>query len=236
MIQRRTGESVVVRWDQNRALWHQLNSPCLEKEEGCLWPQEHNSPLSNRRWKHMLWGCFNSKGTGQLHHIKGTMDGAMYHQGQGIWKWVVDGYSSMTMTQNTQPRQQRSGSRKKHIKVLEWPSQSPDHNPIENLWRELKVRVAKHQPRILNDLERICKEEWDKIPPEMCKPGGQLQETSDLCDCQQGFFHQVPSHVLQRGQILISLNKMQIYNFFEMHFSGFFVAYSVSHLFNTNLP
>ncbi len=58
--------------------------------------------------------------------------------------------------------------KKKHIKVLEWPSQSPDLHPIENLWRELKVRVAKHQPRNLNDLERICKEVWDKIPPEMC--------------------------------------------------------------------
>ncbi len=30
------------------------------------------------------------------------------------------------------------------------------------------VRVAKRQPWNLNDLERICKEEWDKIPPEMC--------------------------------------------------------------------
>ncbi len=29
-------------------------------------------------------------------------------------------------------------------------------NKVENLWRELKVRVAKHQPRNLNDLERIC--------------------------------------------------------------------------------
>uniref|UniRef100_A0A4W5L843 Uncharacterized protein n=1 Tax=Hucho hucho TaxID=62062 RepID=A0A4W5L843_9TELE len=47
-------------------------------------------------------------------------------------------------------------SEKKHIKVLEWPSQ------------ELKARVAKRQPRNLNDLEKICKEEWDKIPPEMC--------------------------------------------------------------------
>ena len=28
----------------------------------------------------MLWGCFSAKWTGQLHHIKGTMDGAMYHK------------------------------------------------------------------------------------------------------------------------------------------------------------
>ncbi len=84
--------------------------------------------------------------------------------------------------------------KKQHIKVLEWASQSPDLHPIENMWRELKVRVAKHQPLNLNDLERICKEEWDKNPSwDVCKPGGQLKETSDLCDCQQGFCHQVLS-------------------------------------------
>ncbi len=51
---------------------------------------------------------------------------------------------------------------KKHIKVLEWPSQSPDLHHIDTLWRELNVRVDKLQSRNLNDLERICKEEWDK--------------------------------------------------------------------------
>ncbi len=58
--------------------------------------------------------------------------------------------------------------KKKHIKILKWPSQPPDINPKENLWRELKLPVAKCQSQNLNDLERICKQEWDKIPPEMC--------------------------------------------------------------------
>ncbi|KAI4881832.1 hypothetical protein NFI96_032234 [Prochilodus magdalenae] len=58
--------------------------------------------------------------------------------------------------------------RKKHIKVLEWPSQPPDLNPIEDLWRELKLRVAQRQPRNLADLEKICVEEWVEIPAAVC--------------------------------------------------------------------
>jgi len=52
--------------------------------------------------------------------------------------------------------------------VREGPSPSPDLNPIENLWRELKLPEAKHQPQNLQDLERVFREEWTNILPEMC--------------------------------------------------------------------
>ncbi len=54
------------------------------------------------------------------------------------------------MTQNTQPRQQRSGSRRSTLRS--WSGLASLQNPIENLWRELKVRVAKRQPRFRGEV------------------------------------------------------------------------------------
>ncbi len=45
------------------------------------------------------------------------------------------------------------------VTVLEWPSQSPDLNPVEHLWRDLKMAVHQRLPSNLTELERICKEE-----------------------------------------------------------------------------
>ncbi|ROL47399.1 Rhotekin [Anabarilius grahami] len=55
------------------------------------------------------------------------------------------------------------------VSVLEWPSQSPDLNSIEHLWRDLKMAVHQRLPSNLTELERICKEEWQGIPKSRCE-------------------------------------------------------------------
>lgn len=57
---------------------------------------------------------------------------------------------------------------KKHIAVTEWPRQSVDLSSIENLWKELKQRVAKRYPGNLKDLREFGFRESAKIPPELC--------------------------------------------------------------------
>jgi transposase len=54
------------------------------------------------------------------------------------------------------------------VNVLEWPSQSPDLNPIEYLWAELKKRVQARRPSNLTQLHNLCQEEWAKINPTYC--------------------------------------------------------------------
>ena len=55
-----------------------------------------------------------------------------------------------------------------NVKVLELPSQSPDLNPIENLWAEPKKRVRDTRPTNLTHLHQLCQEEWAKIHPNYC--------------------------------------------------------------------
>ena len=50
---------------------------------------------------------------------------------------------------------------------LPWSAQSPDLNPIENLWDELKRRLRKNEYKAKNKAElfNLIKEEWYKISP-----------------------------------------------------------------------
>ena len=56
------------------------------------------------------------------------------------------------------------------IDVLVWPPQSPDLNPIENLWQHLKKKLAdyKTEPCGILELWERVEVEWNKIPVDIC--------------------------------------------------------------------
>jgi hypothetical protein len=55
---------------------------------------------------------------------------------------------------------------------------SPDRNPIENLWAELKKCFQARRPTNLTQLHQLCQEEWAKIHPTYC---GKLVEFYPKC-------------------------------------------------------
>uniref|UniRef100_A0AAZ3RBM2 Transposable element Tc1 transposase n=1 Tax=Oncorhynchus tshawytscha TaxID=74940 RepID=A0AAZ3RBM2_ONCTS len=126
----------------------------------------------------MLWGCFSAAGTGRLVRIEAKMNRESTERSLmktcsrvlSTSDWGDGSPSNRTTTLSTQPRQRRSGFGT-NLNVLGWPSQILDLNPIEHLWRNLTISVQLPSPSNLTELERICREEWEKLPKYSVKKG-----------------------------------------------------------------
>lgn len=101
--------------------------------------------------KVMFWGCFTHEGPGALIPIKGMMNSDKYiHLLETrivpqLQKSFPDGRG--VFQQDLAPchtsRKTTEFFNKKNIQVLPWPGNSPDINPIENLWSICKRRMQK---------------------------------------------------------------------------------------------
>ena len=96
-----------------------------------------------------MWGCFAAGGTGALHKIDGIMRKNNYvdilnqllktsvRKLKIGHKWVFQMDNDPKHTSKVVAKFLKDNK----VKVLEWPTQCPDLNPIVNLWAELKKCV-----------------------------------------------------------------------------------------------
>ena len=116
----------------------------------------------------MLWGCFSANGPGNT--VNSTMKKEQYIKilnnniRQSAEKLGLG--RQWTFQHENNPKHTAKVVKKwladKNINVLQWPR-------LENLWRELKIRLMARRPSNLKELELIAKHEWAKIPVETCK-------------------------------------------------------------------
>lgn len=119
----------------------------------------------------MVWGCFAWSGVGELAQIDGIMNADKYidilseNLEPSVLKIGLE--NGFLFQQDNDPKHTARKTQKffrgSRIKVLEWPPQSPDLNPIENLWSILDAKLDKSNVTNKYRLFEALQMAWESI-------------------------------------------------------------------------
>ena len=119
----------------------------------------------------MIWSCFSRDGVGPIYRVQGIMDQNIY---KGIMKDIMLPHAKdkmlrgWTFQHDNDPKHTSKlvteFLAQKKVRILEWPSQSPDLNPIEHLWEHIERKISVRKPSNQHDLFELIKRTWEEIP------------------------------------------------------------------------
>ncbi len=195
MFQRRTGWKCC---GQMRPKSSSLASPQLAMfGGGGMLPMTPRTPSHHQHGggNIMLWGCFLLSGIGQTApHQRDDGRGPCTVRARALkparalkmgCRWGIPAWQ-WPKTHG----QGNNGSGSSRSTLRSWSGlASLQTLSIENLWRELKVRVAKRQPRTLMTWRGSAKRSGTKSLLRCVRTWWPTTRNVWLCDCQQGFCH-----------------------------------------------
>lgn len=167
-------ETKVNRWgsDGRQYVWKERGAPTTDR-------------LIDPTIKHgggslMMWGCFLWQGVGYATKIEGTLNSDFYKEIMDdelmeTLKWYELDVNDVVFQHDNAPCHKANRVldwfEEKGMVVLDWPSNSPDLNPIEHLWEYLKRQINAYttKTKSIHELWERLEEEWDAIPVEYCQ-------------------------------------------------------------------
>jgi transposase len=136
---------------------------------------KHCAPSFKHDDKINVWGGFSAHGTGILHLVNGLMDAPQYVQIlQDAARPSADllfGGQNFLFQQDNDPKHTalvtRRYMRDNNLALMPWPPQSPDLNPIENLWSILDREIMNRRVNSKQELFAAVDTAWRNLSPEL---------------------------------------------------------------------
>lgn len=123
-----------------------------------------------------VWGCFSKQGFGTLHIFTDNLNAAkmvkIYEKAllPSAQKWFIRKNTKWILQEDNDPKHRSrlctAWKQENDIELLDWPSQSPDANPIENVWSWMKLKLRGKQIWKVQELVRQIRLIWRSLPQE----------------------------------------------------------------------
>ncbi len=149
----------------------------MEKEGTAHDPKHTTSSVKHGGGSVMAWACIAASGTGSLVFIDDVTADKSSRMNSEVFRAILSAHIQpnaseligrrFTVQMDNDPKHTAKATKEflkeKKWTVMQWPSQSPDLNPIEHAFHLLKTKLKGKCPKNKQELKTVAVEAWQSI-------------------------------------------------------------------------